>query len=49
MDDNVLGNLIPFLKQIVINKVDVRDILTDHIKENIIYRLLDDGQPLPNV
>jgi CTD small phosphatase-like protein 2 len=37
MEDNVLCQLIPFLIEIVVSKIDVRLILTDEIKETIIY------------
>ena len=37
MEDNVLCLLIPFLIEIVVSKVDVRLILTEEIKETIIY------------
>ena len=33
----VLCQLIPFLIEIVVSKIDVRLILTDEIKETIIY------------
>ena len=49
MDDNVLSLLIPFLKGIVQHKIDVRSILTKHIKETILYRRLDEGKALPTV
>jgi hypothetical protein len=47
MDDNVLCLLIPFLIEIVVSKVDVQILLTDSIKENIIYQCLDEGKILP--
>ena len=49
MDDIVLQLLIPFLIDIVKNKVDVRNILTDQIKEKLIYKRLDEGKPLPTI
>ena len=49
MDDIVLQLLIPFLIDIVKNKVDVRLLLTDKIKEEVIYKKLDEGKSLPQV
>lgn len=49
MDDIVLQLLVPFLIDIVKSKVDVRHILTDPIKEQLIYKRLDEGKPLPTV
>ena len=42
MDDTVLSLLIPFLKEIVINQLDVRTVLTEHIKETFLYGFLDE-------
>lgn len=49
MDDIVLQLLIPFLIDIVKNKVDVRLLLTDVIKEQVLYKKLDEGKPIPAV
>lgn len=49
MDDNILGLLIPFLKQIVENRVDVRLVLTEFLKEKYIYKHLEEQKPIPNV
>ena len=49
MDDIVLALLMPFLKQIVSNRVDVRTILTEENKENILYKYLEEGKDLPNI
>ena len=50
MDDNILELLIPFLKEIVTEKIpDVRKILTREIKEKIIYRCLEEGKVLPSI
>ena len=49
MDDIVLTLLIPFLIDIVESKIDVRELLTDKIKEEIIYKKLDEGKALPKV
>jgi hypothetical protein len=50
MDDNILDLLLPFLKEIVQEKVpDVRKILTKEIKERTIYRCLEEGKLLPSV
>lgn len=50
MDDTVMDQLIPFLKDIVISNVpDVRRILTKNNKENIIYRCLEENNDLPSV
>lgn len=48
MDDNILGLLIPFLKQIVDHKINVTHLLTEHIKSNILYKMLDDHKILPS-
>lgn len=47
MDCNVLGLLIPFLKDIVISNYDVRSLLTENIKETFLYRMLDEQKKLP--
>ena len=40
----------PFLKEIVDKGVpDVRKILTKEIKENLIYRALEEGREIPTV
>jgi len=49
MDDNVLSLLIPFLKEIVEKHIDVRNVLTERIKESVLYRQLDEGRALPSV
>ena len=49
MDDIVLQLLVPFLIDIVKSRVDVRHILTDHVKEELIYKRLDEGKKLPSV
>lgn len=49
MDDIVLQLLVPFLVDIVKSKVDVRHILTDPIKEELIYKRLDEGKALPSI
>lgn len=49
MDDIVLSLLIPFLKEIVINQLDVRDVLTEHIKETFLYGFLEEQKAIPNV
>ena len=49
MDDTVLSLLIPFLKEIVTNQLDVRDVLTEHIKETFLYGFLDEQKTIPNV
>lgn len=49
MDDQVLTLLIPFLKEIVINQLDVRHVLTDYIKETFLYGFMDENKPIPNV
>lgn len=49
MDDIVLQLLVPFLVDIVKSRVDVRHILTDSIKEELIYKRLDEGKALPSV
>lgn len=48
MDCKVLGLLIPFLKDIVISGLDVRCLLTEHIKETFLYRMLDEVKRLPS-
>ena len=50
MDDNILDLLLPFLKEIVIEKVpDVRKLLNKNIKEKVIYRCLDEGKWIPSI
>ena len=50
MDDNILELLLPFLKEIVTEKVeDVRKILTKEVKEKVIYRCLEEGKLLPSI
>ena len=50
MDDTVMEYLIPFLKEIVTSKLqDVRKLLTKSIKENILYRCLEEGKEIPSV
>ena len=49
MDDNVLNLLIPFLKEIVIEKADVRTLLTERLKEQVIYKSLDEGKSIPSI
>jgi len=49
MDDRVLSLLIPFLKEIVIEQTDVRNVLTDEIKHSVIYKSLDEGKNIPSV
>lgn len=48
MDCNVLSLLIPFLKDIVINRYDVRVLLTENIKETFLYRMLDEQKRIPS-
>ena len=49
MDDQVLELLVPFLKDIVLSQVDVRDVLRKEVKEQVIYRCLEEGKELPSV
>lgn len=50
MDDNILNLLLPFLKEIVTEKVeDVRKILTKNIKDKIVYRCLEEGKNIPSI
>ncbi len=49
MDDTALLRLCPFLKDIVTSGIDVREILTNSIKKNIIYKALEEGQKIPTV
>ena len=49
MDDTVLNLLVPFLKEIVIEKVDVRELLTEKIKQEILYRNLDEAKNIPSI
>ena len=45
----MLTLLIPFLIEIVVNKVDVRHLLTDEIKQAVLYKSLDEGRLIPPV
>ena len=50
MEDNVMELLMPFLKDIVSSQVpDIRKIFTKSIKEDIIYRCLEEGKSIPSV
>ena len=49
MEDNELPLLIPFLIEIVVSQSDVRDLLNDKIKREVIYKCLDQGQLIPSV
>ena len=49
MDDRVLSLLLPFLKEIVIEQIDVRNVLTDEIKHFVIYKNLDEGKNIPSI
>ena len=50
MADRVLPRLQPFLVQIVEHEVpDVRNLLTEQIKENIIYDCLERNKPIPHI
>lgn len=50
MDDNILDLLLPFLREIVLEKIpDVRKILSKEIKEKTIYRCLEEGKLLPSI
>ena len=49
MDDRVLNLLMPFLKEIVIEQVDVRTVLTEEIKQNVLYPNLDEGINIPSI
>jgi hypothetical protein len=52
MDDTVLELLTPFLISITKSSdlvPDVRTLLTDKIKEEIIYRCLEEGKELPSI
>ena len=50
MEDIVMELLLPFLKDIVLSRVpDVRKLLTKSIKEEIIYRCLEEGKNIPSV
>mmetsp|Transcript_30607 Transcript_30607/g.22690 ORF Transcript_30607/g.22690 Transcript_30607/m.22690 type:complete len:149 (-) Transcript_30607:56-502(-) len=50
MEDTVLELLLPFLKEIVEEKVpDVRKLLTEDIKEKMIYKYLEEGKLLPSI
>lgn len=44
----MLHLLIPFLKQVVVNQVNVQELLTDYIKETFIYHFLEEQRTLPN-
>ncbi|TNV73858.1 hypothetical protein FGO68_gene15839 [Halteria grandinella] len=51
MDDNVLELLTPFLKRIVQSNMvqDVRQLLTNDIKDKVIYPCLKEGRDIPSV
>jgi TFIIF-interacting CTD phosphatase-like protein len=50
MEDIVMELLMPFLKDLVINRVDdVRKVLSKTLKEDIIYRCLEEGKGIPSV
>ena len=49
MECTVLSLLIPFLKEIVLLKADVRHLLTEEVKEKCLYNSLDEGRTLENV
>ena len=50
MDDTVLEQLLPFLKEIVQTKhADVRTLLTTDNKENTIYKCLEEGKLIPSI
>ena len=50
MEDIVMELLLPFLKDIVLSRVpDVRKLLSKSIKEDIIYRCLEEGKNIPSV
>jgi len=50
MDDTVLEQLIPFLREIVTERIpDVRKVLTKTNKENILYRCLEESKEIPSV
>ena len=50
MDDTVLEQLLPFLKEIVQTKhADVRTLLTEEHKENVIYKCLEEGKLIPPI
>ena len=50
MHDQVLPNLEKFLGEIVEKQVpDVRELLTQEIKENIVYTCLERNKPIPPV
>jgi hypothetical protein len=51
MDDNILEQLTPFLKSIVVSGMvpDVRELLTKHVKDQIIYKCLEEGKDIPPI
>lgn len=51
MDDNVLELLTPFLKRIVQSNLvhDVRKLLTNDIKDQVIYPCLKEGREIPSI
>lgn len=51
MDDSILEQLTPFLKSIVSSgKVtDVRKLLTKPLKEQVLYRCLEEGKEIPHI
>ena len=49
MDDRVLGILSPFLKEIVIEQIDVRTVLTEDIKVEVLYRNLEEFRNIPSL
>ena len=50
MDDTVLEQLLPFLKEIVqTNLEDVRTLLTEDNKEKVIYKCLEEGKLIPGI
>lgn len=51
MDDNILEQLTPFLKSIVASGMvpDVRKLLTKNLKEQVIYKCLEEGRDIPPI
>ncbi len=51
MDDTILEQLTPFLKSIVSSgKVpDVRKLLTKPLKEQVLYRCLEESKEIPHI
>ena len=51
MDDTILEQLTPFLRSIVSSgKVpDVRKLLTKSLKEQVLYRCLEEGKEIPPI